>query len=193
MNLEQIRSSWNALGTQLEQQNEITSLLVRKMITSRNRTNFEQIARTHQISLSVMVLMATLALPYFARTELIRMESFALIEAVSIIGIVMTCHLLRVLSRLEQNDRTVSQMMQDVLTFKRLYSLNQRIGTPVALATIGVVYTIEQAFVANALIPLVLSLMMAAAIGVIQTRRQSRLLQEIEQGLTELREFGNTN
>lgn len=190
MNLEQMKSGWDTLSAQLEQQNTITNRLVSKMITSRNRTNFEQIARDHRISLAVIVLMATLALPYFARTELIRMGSFVLIEVVSMVGLAMTCYLLNILSRLERSDRTVSQMTHDVLIFKRLYSLNQRLGTSVALVTIGVVYVIEQAFVASALIPLALSLMMAAVIGVVQTRRQNRLLQEIEQGLTELREFG---
>ncbi len=190
MNLEQMKSGWDTLSAQLEQQNTITNRLVSKMITSRNRTNFEQIARDHRISLAVIVLMATLALPYFARTELIRMGSFVLIEVVSMVGLAMTCYLLNILSRLERSDRTVSQMTHDVLIFKRLYSLNQRLGTSVALITIGVVYVIEQAFVASALIPLALSLMMAAVIGVVQTRRQNRLLQEIEQGLTELREFG---
>lgn len=191
MDLEQMKSGWNTLSAQLEQQNTITSRLVYEMISSRNRTNYEQIARTHQISLAVMVLMATLALPYFARTELIQMSSFALIEVVSFAGITTTSCMLNTLARLRHSDRTVSQLMQDVLTYKRLSSLNQRLGTPVALVTIGVVYAIEQAFTANALIPLALALGMAVVIGIIQTRRQNRLLREIEQGIAELREFAN--
>lgn len=191
MDLEQMKSGWNTLSAQLEQQNTITSRLVCEMISSRNRTNYEQIARTHQISLAVMVLMATLALPYFARTELIRMSSFALIEVVSFAGIAMASYMLNTLARLGHSDRTVSQLTEDVLTYKRLYSLNQRLGTPVALATIGVVYAIEKAFTANALIPLALALGMAVVIGVVQTHRQNRLLREIEQGIAELREFAD--
>lgn len=191
MDLEQMKSGWNTLSAQLEQQNTITSRLVCEMISSRNRTNYEQIARAHQISLAVIVLMATLVLPYFARTELIQMSSFALIEVVSFAGIAMVSYMLNTLARLGHSDRTVSQLTQDVLIYKRLYSLNQRLGTPVALATIGVVYAIEQAFTANALIPLALALGMAVVIGVIQTRRQNRLLREIEQGIAELREFAN--
>lgn len=190
MDLEQMKSGWNTLSAQLEQQNTITNRLVREMISSRNHTNYEQIARTHRISLAVMVVMTTLALPYFARTELIRMSSFALIEAVSFVGIAMTCYMLNILARLGLSDRTVSQLTQDVLTYKRLYSLNQRFGVPVALATIGVVYTIEHAFTANALVPLALSLAMATTIGIAQTRRHNRLLKEIKQGLDELHEFG---
>ena len=190
MDLEQMKSGWNTLSAQLEQQNTITNRLVREMISSRNHTNYEQIARTHRISLAVMVVMTTLALPYFARTELIRMSSFALIEAVSFVGIAMTCYMLNILARLGLNDRTVSQLTQDVLTYKRLYGLNQRFGAPVALTTIGVVYTIEQAFTANALVPLALSLVMATTIGIAQTRRHNRLLKEIKQGLDELHEFG---
>ena len=90
MDLEQMKSGWNTLSAQLEQQNKITSRLVCKAISSHNSTNSEKIARNHQISLAVTVLMATLALPYFARTELIRMSSFALIEVVSFAGIAMT-------------------------------------------------------------------------------------------------------
>lgn len=190
MDLEQMKSGWNTLSAQLEQQNTITNRLVCEMISSRNRTNYEQIARTHRISLAVMVLMATLVLPYFARTELIRMSSFALIEVVSFTGIAMAGSMLNTLARLGQSDRTVSQLTQDVLTYKRLYGLNQRFGVPVALATIGVVYTIEHAFTTNALVPLVLSLVMATIIGIAQSRRHNRLLQEIKQGLEELREFG---
>lgn len=190
MDLEQMKSGWNTLSAQLEQQNTITNRLVCEMISSRNRTNYEQIARTHRISLAVMVLMVTLVLPYFARTELIRMSSFALIEVVSFAGIAMAGSMLNTLARLGQSDRTVSQLTQDVLTYKRLYGLNQRFGVPVALATIGVVYTIEHAFTTNALVPLALSLVMATIIGIAQSRRHNRLLQEIKQGLEELREFG---
>lgn len=190
MDLEQMKSGWNTLSAQLEQQNTITNRLVCEMISSRNHTNYEQIARTHRISLAVMVVMTTLALPYFARTELIRMSSFALIEAVSFVGIAMTCYMLNILARLGHNDRTVSQLTQDMLIYKRLYGISQRFGAPVALTTIGVVYTIEQAFTANALVPLALSLAMATTIGIAQTRRHNRLLQEIKQGLEELREFG---
>lgn len=190
MDLEQMKSGWNTLSAQLEQQNTITNRLVCEMISSRNRTNYEQIARTHRISLAVMVLMATLVLPYFARTELIRMSSFALIEVVSFAGIAMVGSMLNTLARLGLSERTVSQLTQDVLTYKRLYGLNQRFGTPVALATIGVVYTIEHAFTTNALVPLALSLVMATIIGIAQSRRHNRLLQEIKQGLEELREFG---
>ena len=190
MDLEQMKSGWNTLSAQLEQQNTITNRLVCEMISSRNRTNYEQIARTHRISLAVMVLMATLVLPYFARTELIRMSSFALIEVVSFAGIAMAGSMLNTLARLGLSDRTVSQLTQDVLTYKRLYGLNQRFGGPVALATIGVVYTIEHAFTTNALVPLALSLVMATIIGIAQSRRHNRLLQEIKQGLEELREFG---
>lgn len=190
MDLEQMKSGWNTLSAQLEQQNTITNRLVCEMISSRNRTNYEQIARTHRISLAVMVLMATLVLPYFARTELIRMSSFALIEVVSFAGIAMAGSMLNTLARLGLSDRTVSQLTQDVLTYKRLYGLNQRFGVPVALATIGVVYTIERAFTTNALVPLALSLVMATIIGIAQSRRHNRLLQEIKQGLEELREFG---
>lgn len=190
MDLEQMKSGWSTLSAQLEQQNTITNRLVCEMISSRNHTNYEQIARTHRISLAVMVVMTTLALPYFARTELIRMSSFALIEAVSFVGIAMTCYMLNILARLGHNDRTVSQLTQDMLTYKRLYSISQRFGAPVALTTIGVVYTIEQAFTANALVPLALSLVMATTIGIAQTRRHNRLLKEIKQGLDELHEFG---
>ncbi|MBQ3255486.1 MAG: hypothetical protein IJA64_07140 [Rikenellaceae bacterium] len=190
MDLEQMKSGWNTLSAQLEQQNTITNRLVCEMISSRNRTNYEQIARTHRISLAVMVLMATLVLPYFARTELIRMSSFVLIEVVSFAGIAMAGSMLNTLARLGLSDRTVSQLTQDVLTYKRLYGLNQRFGVPVALATIGVVYTIEHAFTTNALVPLALSLVMATIIGIAQSRRHNRLLQEIKQGLEELREFG---
>ena len=190
MDLEQMKSGWSTLSAQLEQQNTITNRLVREMISSRNHTNYEQIARTHRISLAVMVVMTTLALPYFARTELIRMSSFALIEAVSFVGIAMTCYMLNILARLGHNDRTVSQLTQDMLIYKRLYGISQRFGAPVALTTIGVVYTIEQAFTANALVPLALSLVMATTIGIAQTRRHNRLLKEIKQGLEELHEFG---
>ena len=185
-----MKSGWNTLSAQLEQQNTITNRLVREMISSRNHTNYEQIARTHRISLAVMVVMTTLVLPYFARTELIRMSSFALIEAVSFVGIAMTCYMLNILARLGHNDRTVSQLTQDMLIYKRLYGISQRFGAPVALTTIGVVYTIEQAFTANALVPLALSLVMATTIGIAQTRRHNRLLKEIKQGLDELHEFG---
>lgn len=185
-----MKNDWGALSAQLELNNNISARLVREMISSRNRTSYQQIARNHKVRLSVMVLMATLALPFMARTELIRMGSFAVIEAVSFVGIAVTSYMLHLLTRREQSDRTVSETTQNILSYKRLYRLQQLWETSVALVTIGVVYTIEQAFTVNALVPLVLSLVAATVIGISQTRRHNHLLKEIEQELDELREFG---
>lgn len=190
MDLEQMKNDWGALSAQLELNNNISARLVREMISSRNRTSYQQIARDHKVSLSVMVLMATLALPFMARTELIRMGSFAIVEAVSFVGIAITSYMLHLLTRREQSYRTVSETTQDILIYKRLYRLQQLWGTSIALVVIGVVYAIERAFTVNALVPLALSLIAATVIGIHQTRRHKHLLQEIEQGLDELREFG---
>lgn len=98
--------------------------------------------------------------------------------------------MLKLLSAFEHSEHTVEQMTQNVLTYKRVYSLNQRFGGAVAVVVIGVVYAIEQAFTTNAIMALVAALVVAVAFGIHQTRRHNRLLKDIESGLNELKEFG---
>lgn len=191
MDLEQMKSGWNKLSVQLEKNNTISTRIVHEMISTRNRTNCEKIARDHKFTLSVLVLLAAAALPFQARTEIIRMSSAIIIEIVLFASIAITSYMLKLLSGFEHSEHTVEQMTQNVLTYKRLYSINQRFGGAVAVVVIGVVYAIEQAFTTNAIMALVATLVAAVVFGLHQTKRHNRLLKDIESGLNELKEFGN--
>ncbi len=190
MDLEQMKSGWNKLSVQLEKNNTINTRIVHEMISTRNRTNYEKIARDHKFTLSVLVLLAAAALPFQARTEIIQMSSAIIIEIALFASIAITSYMLKLLSGFEHCEYTVEQMTQSVLIYKRVYSLNQRFGGVVAIVVIGVVYAIEQAFTTNAIMALVAALVAAVAFGVHQTKRHNRLLKDIEDGLVELREFG---
>ena len=190
MDLEQMKAGWNKLSAQLDKNNTINTRMVHEMISARNRTNYERIARDHKFTLSALVLMAAAAVPFQARTEIIQMSSVLIIEVALFASIAITSYMLKLLSGFERSDRTVEQMTQDVLAYKRLYSLNQRFGGAVAVVVIGVVYAIEQAFTTNAIVALVAALAAAIAFGIHQTRRHNRLLNDIESGLNELKEFG---
>lgn len=189
MDLELMKNEWSTLNAQLEKNNQINARIVHELIRSRTRTCYEQIARERRFGLSAIVLIATIMLPLQARAEVIRMESFLLIEAAVVVGLALLGYSSTILARLKPTDRPIGDVQRDMLRYKQLYRISQLFGAPIALVTIGVVYTIEQAFTANALAPLALFLMMAIVIGIVQTRRHNRLLQEIEQGLTELHEF----
>jgi len=190
MDLEQMKSGWNNLSAQLEKNNTINTRIVHDMISTRNRTNFEKIAREHKFTLSVLVLLAAAALPFQARTEIIQMSSAIIIEIALFASIAVTSYMLKLLSGFEHSEHTVEQMTQNVLTYKRIYSLNQRFGGAVAVVVIGVIYAIEQAFTTNAIMALVAALVAAVAFGIHQTRRHNHLLKDIESGLNELKEFG---
>ena len=190
MDLEQMKSGWNKLSVQLEKNNTINTRIVHEMIAARNRTNYEKIARDHKFTLSVLVLLTAAALPFLARTEIIQMSSAIIIEIALFASIAVTCYMLKLLSDFERSYRTVEQMAQNVISYKRVYSLNQRFGGAVAVVVIGAVYAIEQAFTTNAIIALVAALAAAVAFGVHQTKRHNHLLQDIESGLNELKEFG---
>ena len=190
MDLEQMKAGWNKLSVQLEKNNTINTRIVHEMIAARNRTNYEKIARDHKFTLSVLVLLTAAALPFLARTEIIQMSSAIIIEIALFASIAVTCYMLKLLSDFERSYRTVEQMAQNVISYKRVYSLNQRFGGAVAVVVIGAVYAIEQAFTTNAIIALVAALVAAVAFGVHQTKRHNHLLQDIESGLNELKEFG---
>lgn len=190
MDLEQMKSGWNKLSVQLEKNNTINTRIVHEMITNRNRTNYEKIAREHKFTLSVLVLLAAAALPFQARTEIIQMSSAIIIEILLFASIAVTSYMLKLLSGFEYSEHTVEQMTQNVLIYKRVYSLNQRFGGAVAVVVIGVIYAIEQAFTTNAIMALVAALVAAVAFGIHQTRRHNRLLKDIESSLNELKEFG---
>ena len=138
----------------------------------------------------MLVLLAAAALPFQARTEIIQMSSAIIIEIVLFASIAVTSYMLKLLSGFEHSYCSVDKMIHNVLIYKRVYSLNQRFGGVVAIVVIGVVYAIEQAFTASAVMALVAALVAAVAFGVHQTKRHNRLLKDIEDGLVELREFG---
>ena len=169
MDLEQMKAGWNKLSAQLDKNNTINTRVVHEMISNRNRTNYEKIARDHKFALSVLVLLAAAALPFLARTEIIQMSSAIIIEIALFASIAITSYMLKLLSGFEHSERSVEQMTQDVLAYKRLYSLNQRFGGVVAVVVIGVVYAIEQAFTTNALMALGAALVAASHLG--YTRR----------------------
>ncbi len=189
MDLEQMKSNWNKVSAQLEKNNAINTRIVHELITNRNQTNFDKIARGHKFILGTLVLMATLALPFQMRTELIHVSSFILIEVVLFATIALTSYMLKVLSRVDCSKRTSELIMRDIVTYKRLYSMNQRFGGAIAVVVIGIVYAIECAFTANAIIAVVITLIAGSILGINQTKRHNRLLKDIEDGLAELREF----
>ena len=90
MDLEQMKAGWNKLSAQLDKNNTINTRVVHEMISNRNRTNYEKIARDHKFVLSVLVLLAAAALPFQARTEIIQMSSAILIEVVLFASIAVT-------------------------------------------------------------------------------------------------------
>ena len=200
MELETLKANWNALDKRLAD-NEIVNLrIVKEMIAHKTKSAYDRIYGLNIYNFVVNILIICVIFPYVYMNTPISTISFAIVESVMAIGLIPMIWKLSLLSRFDMGSKSCNQLSRTVLCYKKICQKEKiwMIGA-VCLAMVAF-YISELGFNTEAgytlgtrlLLPLGLSLV-TLVVGYFfarwQLRRHAQQLQEIEQGLKELKEF----
>ena len=200
MELDELKTSWNALDKRLEKTEIVNLRVVKEVIQQKTRSAYDKIVGQNIYSLVVNVLIICGVFPYVYMNTPIQATSFAIVESVMVIGLIPMVWKLSLLSKFDLGGKSSSELSRLVLTYKKVCHQEKvwMIGA-VCLAMIAF-YILELGFNTDAgyelstrlILPLGLSLL-TLALGLVfarwQLRRHAQQMQEIDRGLQELKEF----
>ena len=200
MELDELKTSWNALDKRLEKTEIVNLRVVKEVIQQKTRSAYDKIVGQNIYSLVVNVLIICGVFPYVYMNTPIQATSFAIVESVMVIGLIPMVWKLSLLSKFDLGGKSSSELSRLVLTYKKVCHQEKvwMIGA-VCLAMIAF-YILELGFNTDAgyelstrlILPLGLSLL-TFALGLVfarwQLRRHAQQMQEIDRGLQELKEF----
>ena len=200
MELEELKASWNALDKRLAETEIVNLRIVKEMIQQKTKSAYDGIVGQNIYSFVVNILIICVVFPYVYMNTPISTISFAIVESVMAIGMIPMIWKLSLLSRFDMGSKSCNQLSRTVLCYKKICQKEKiwMIGA-VCLAMVAF-YISELGFNTEAgytlgtrlLLPLGLSLV-TLVVGYFfarwQLRRHAQQLQEIEQGLKELKEF----
>ena len=200
MELDDLKTSWNALDKRLAETEIVNMRMVKEMVSQKTKSAFDSIVGHNIYNLVVCTLIICVVFPYVYLNTPIRPLSFAIIEGVMVIGLIPQIWKLFLLSKFDLGDKKCNELSALVLQYKKVChqeKLWMIAGVCLALAAF---YISELGFNHEAgyelgtrlILPIGLSLL-TFALGLVlamwQLRRHAQQMKEIERGLEELKEF----
>lgn len=203
MELDELKTSWNALDKRLAETEIVNLRVVKEMIQQKTKSAYNGIVGQNLYFFVVNILIIGILFPYIYMNTPIRALSFAIVEAMMILGLIPIIWKLFLLSKFDMGGKSCNELSRLVLRYKQI--CHQQKYWEIAAVCLAMVafYIIELGFNPTAgyvfeanrvLIVIGLTLLtfaMAFVLGLWQRRRHAQQMQEIERGLEELREFEN--
>ncbi len=201
MELDELKTSWNALDKRLAETEIVNLRVVKEMIQQKTKSAYNGIVGQNLYFFVVNVLIIGILFPYIYMNTPIRTISFAIVEAMMILGLIPIIWKLSLLSKFDMGGMSCNELSRLVLRYKQISHQQKYWGIAAVCLAMVAFYIIElgfnptagYAFEANrVLIVIGLTLFtfaMAFVLGLWQRRRHAQQMQEIERGLEELREF----
>ena len=200
MELEELKASWNAFDKRLAESDIVNLRMVKEMIAQKTRRAFDRIYGLNVYYFVVSLLILGVVFPYVYMNTPISTTSFVIVETILVIGLYPHIKKLNLLSKFNLEGKSCHELSSLVLQYKKVCH-NETYWT-IAIVSIAMVafYITElglnqQAnYVLGTRVMLVIGLTLltfalAYVIAQWQRRRHAIQMQEIEQGLEELREF----
>ena len=200
MELEELKASWNAFDKRLAESDIINLRMVKEMIAQKTRRAFDRIYELNVYYFAVSLLILGVVFPYVYMNTPISTTSFVIVETILVIGLYPHIKKLNLLSKFNLEGKSCHELSSLVLQYKKVCH-NETYWT-IAIVSIAMVafYITELGFnqqanyVLGTRVMLVIGLTLltfalAYVIAQWQRRRHATQMQEIEQGLEELREF----
>jgi len=201
MELDELKASWHTLDQRLAE-NEIVNLrIVKELIAQKTKTAYDRLIGLNLYNFVVAVLITCGVFPLIFMNTPISTTSFVIVETLLVIGLVPQVRKLTVLSAFNVESKKCNELRSLVLRYKKIcYGETFWTIAVVCLAMVSF-YVSELGFNDEAgyvlsgskmILVLVLTLMtfaLAYIVGLWQRRRHAQQIQEIEQGLEELKEF----
>jgi hypothetical protein len=203
MELDELKTSWNALDKRLAETEIVNLRVVKEMIQQKTKSAYNGIVGQNLYFFVVNILIIGILFPYIYMNTPIRALSFAIVEAMMILGLIPIIWKLFLLSKFDMGGKSCNELSRLVLRYKQI--CHQQKYWEIAAVCLAMVafYIIELGFNPTAgyvfeanrvLIVIGLTLLtfaMAFVLGLWQRRRHAQQMLEIERGLEELREFEN--
>ena len=190
MNLDELKKGWGVLNERLSQNEVVSQRIIKEMILSKTNSAYESLYRASKWSLMVIFLLGGLLLPFAKMQGMpIYRETFIAMEAFIFLGFLFEGYLFYLLSRFNLNTMKVDEAMRSMLKYKKMYINNQRCAKYGALLIIIVCMGLQNAFTPVVIIPTILAIIIAFFLGYAQDKRLRQSLQDIEDGLRELKEY----
>ena len=200
MELDDLKSSWNALDKRLAETEIVNLRIVKEMIQQKTKSAYDRIMGHNIYSFVVNMLIVCVVFPYVYMNTPIQTTSFAIVEGVMVIGLIPMVWKLSLLSKFDLGGKGSRELSRLVLSYKKICHREKfwMIGA-VCIAMIAF-YILELGFNTEAgyelgtrlVLPLALSLLtllLGLSFAKWQLRRHARQMAEIEKGLQELRDF----
>ena len=203
MELDELKTSWNALDKRLAETEVVSLRMVKEMIQQKTKSAYNGIVGQHLYSFVVNVLIIGFLFPYIYMNTPMRAISFAIVEAVMVLGLIPIIWKLSLLSKFDMGGKSCNELSRLVLRYKQLCHRQKYWGIAVVCLAMVAFYIIELGFNPTAgyvfetpRVLLVVGLTLftfatAFVLGLWQRRRHAQQMREIERGLEELREFEN--
>lgn len=190
MNLDELKKGWGVLNERLSQNEVISQRIIKEMILRKTNAAYDSIYRASKWSLMVIFLLGGLLLPFAKMQGMpIYRETFIAMETFIFLGFLFEGYMFYLLSRFNLNTMKVDEAMRSMLKYKKMYINNQRCAKYGALLIIIVCMGLQNAFTPVVIIPTILAIIIAFFLGYAQDKRLRQSLQEIEDGLRELKEY----
>lgn len=199
MELDDLKTSWNALDKRLADTEIVNLRIVKEMISQKTKTAYERLMGLNLYTLIANLLVMALVFPYVLMNTPITFTTFVIVEAILLIGLTPHVRKLMLLSKFDLDDKKTNELTRLMLRYKQECSqeVYWTIGT-IAFAFAGFfiselgfnasIYTFSnKIWLVIALV--LLTFAIAFAIGFWHRRSHALQMKEIEQGLKELKEF----
>ena len=200
MELDDLKTSWNALDKRLAETEIVNMRMVKEMVSQKTKTAFDGIMGHNIYNLVVCTLIICVVFPYVYMNTPIRPLSFAIVEGMMVIGLIPQIWKLSLLSKFDLGGKKCNELSSLVLQYKKVCHHEKIwIIAGVCLAMVAF-YILELGFNKEAgyelgtrlILPLGLSVL-TLGLGLIfakwQLRRQAQQMREVERGLEELKDF----
>lgn len=203
MELDELKASWNALNKHLAETEVVNLRVVKEMIQQKTKSAYKGIVSQNLYFFVVNVLIIGVLFPYIYKNTPIRAISFAIVEAMMVLGVIPIIWKLSLLSKFDMGEKSCNELSRMVLRYKQICHRQKYWEIAVVCLAMIAFYIIElgfnptagYVFEANKVLLVVgLTLFTFAAafvLGLWLRRRHAQQVQEIERGLEELREFEN--
>ena len=190
MNLDELKKGWGVLNERLSQNEVISQRIIKEMILRKTNAAYDSIYRASKWSLMVIFLLGGLLLPFAKMQGMpIYRETFIAMETFIFLGFLFEGYMFYLLSRFNLNTMKVDEAMRSMLKYKKMYINNQRCAKYGAFLIIIVCMGLQNAFTPLVIALTILFTLIAFFLGYTQDKRLRQSLQEIEDGLCELKEY----
>ena len=188
MELEELKQKWNKLDERLSQSEVYNRRMLQELLKGKNQTHYEKLRKQAIFNLLTTLFIPAVIIPLLHDKGIFHDNSFYMLEAVCMLGLLMVSIRLILLSRFNVMSGLKDQL-RALVNYKRDYVYETVIGLPLAFLGICMTLYFEKATSPMGLFFVGLGFTAGVLCGWLGWKKHKQTMQEIESNLKELKEF----